>query len=124
LLRDELEAIKANKPSFAKSLPAGTEKGVRWVEPRLVCEIDLPRLDRRTDCSDGGLQGSADDKSAEESFWSAFETITPRALPDREGIRLTTPKKFSGEGGITKQGLADFYADIADWIFPQCPAVL
>ena len=29
-LRDELETISAIKPSFAKPLPAGTEKGVRW----------------------------------------------------------------------------------------------
>jgi ATP dependent DNA ligase C terminal region len=40
MLRDELEAFSGTKPSFAKPLPAGAEKGVRWVEPRLVCEIE------------------------------------------------------------------------------------
>jgi ATP-dependent DNA ligase len=52
-LRNELETIGAIKPSFAKPLPVGTEKGVRWVEPRLICEVEyrgptapcnLPRL--------------------------------------------------------------------------------
>jgi DNA ligase D-like protein (predicted ligase) len=33
MLRDELEAIRATKPSFAKSLPAGTEKGVVEIHP-------------------------------------------------------------------------------------------
>jgi len=35
-LRDELETISATKPSFAKPLPAGAEKNVRWVEPRPI----------------------------------------------------------------------------------------
>ena len=39
-LCDELETISVTKPSFANPLPAGAEKGVRWVEPRLVCDIE------------------------------------------------------------------------------------
>src|SRR6202043_340435 len=40
-LREELEAIVAKRPQLANSLPAGAEKGVRWVEPRLVGEIEF-----------------------------------------------------------------------------------
>jgi bifunctional non-homologous end joining protein LigD len=35
-------------------------------------------------------------------------------------VRLTHPERILWpEGGITKQGLADFYAEIADWILPH-----
>jgi bifunctional non-homologous end joining protein LigD len=54
-LRDELEIISAIKPSFAKPLPASTEKGVRWAAPRLRDRI--PRLDPGQTASGGGLQG-------------------------------------------------------------------
>ena len=39
-LRHEFEKISSTKPRFAKPLPVGVEKDVRWVEPRLVCEIE------------------------------------------------------------------------------------
>ena len=62
-----------------------------------------------------------DELEAEEIVLEApLKRSRPRALPDREGIRLTHPEKILWEeAGITKQGLADFYADIADWILPH-----
>jgi bifunctional non-homologous end joining protein LigD len=118
-LRDELETISAIKPSFAKPLPAGTEKGVRWVEPRLVCE-------NRGWTGDGLLRAAAfkglrDDKSAEEIVLEAPPMRSKSGVsPTPVGIRLTHPERILwDEAGITKQGLADFYADIADWILPH-----
>ena len=41
----------------------------------------------------------------------------PRPAPD---VKLTHPERILwGEKGITKQGLADFYTDIAEWILPH-----
>jgi bifunctional non-homologous end joining protein LigD len=39
LLCADLEKIHSARPSFGKSPPAGAHKGVRWAEPRLVCEV-------------------------------------------------------------------------------------
>jgi len=39
---------------------------------------------------------------------------------DPSAIKLTHPERILWpESGITKQGLADYYADIADWILPH-----
>ena len=43
-----------------------------------------------------------------------------RTDTDIAGVKLTHPERILwAEPGITKQGLADFYADIADWILPH-----
>jgi bifunctional non-homologous end joining protein LigD len=120
-LRDELETISAIKPSFAKPLPAGTEKGVRWVEPRLVCEIEYRGWTGDRLLRAAAFKGLRDDKSPEEIVLDAPPKRSKfRVSPTPVGIRLTHPERILWqEAGITKQGLADFYADIADWILPH-----
>ena len=120
-LRDELETISAIKPSFAKPLPAGTEKGVRWVEPRLVCEIEYRGWTGDRLLRAAAFKGLRDDKSAEEIVLEAPpKGSKSRVPPTHVGIRFTHPERILWEeAGITKQGLAEFYADIADWILPH-----
>src|SRR5262249_62311303 len=53
--------------------------------------------------------------------------MAPAAAPEAEeaaadlaGVRLTHPERILWEeAGITKQGLAEFYSDIAEWILPH-----
>ena len=55
------------------------------------------------------------DISLEMSMGSISRTDT-----DIAGVKLTHPERILwAEPGITNQGLADFYADIADWILPH-----
>jgi bifunctional non-homologous end joining protein LigD len=97
MLRDELEAIRATKPSFAKSLPAGTEKGVRWVEPRLVCEIEYRGWTGDRLLRVAAFKGLRDDKSAEEIVLEApLKRSRPGALPDRAGRPLSLLRCPSG----------------------------
>ncbi len=120
-LRDELETISAIKPSFAKPLPADTEKGVRWVAPRLVCEIEYRGWTGDRLLRAPAFKGLRDDKSAEEIVLEASpKGSKSRVSPTPVGIRLTHPERILwDEAGITKQGLAEFYVDIADWILPH-----
>ena len=60
-LRDELETISAIKPSFAKPLPAGTEKGVRWVGWCLIIGI----LDQHSQFATDALQAHRHRQSQE-----------------------------------------------------------
>jgi bifunctional non-homologous end joining protein LigD len=120
-LRQELEAIVAEKPALANRLPPGAEKGVRWVAPRLVGEIEFRDWTQDRMLRGASFKGLREDKPAEEIV---LETApkTASAAPGRAlaKARLTHPERILWpEPGITKQGLAEFYADIADWILPH-----
>lgn len=116
-----LEGMRAAKPPLKKALPAGAEKGVRWTEPRLVCEIEYRDWTLDGLIRQASFKGLRDDKSAEETVLEAPPKVAkPRAAPEAPEIRLTHPERILWPAqGITKQGLADFYADIADWILPH-----
>jgi bifunctional non-homologous end joining protein LigD len=121
-LRDALEKINARKPAFTNALPAGAEKGVRWAEPRLVADVEFRGLTEERLVRQSAFKGLREDKSPEEVVletpaWSVPERATAKEVA---GVRLTHPERILWEGpGVTKQGLADFYTEIADWILPH-----
>jgi bifunctional non-homologous end joining protein LigD len=124
-LRDELEEIIAKKPALANQLPAGAEKGVRWVEPRLVAEIEFREWTHDRMLRAASFKGLREDKPAAEIVLEtapntankAAKAAGARALAK---VRLTHPERILWpEPGITKQGLAEFYAEIADRILPH-----
>ena len=120
-LRNELEKIDSTKPRFDKPLPLGVEKGVRWVEPRLVCEIEYRGWTNDRLLRAAAFKGLRDDRPAEEIVLEGLPKPSNSRIPsDGIGIHLTHPERiFWEEEGITKQGLAEFYTDIANWILPH-----
>jgi bifunctional non-homologous end joining protein LigD len=119
-LRETLDRIVAKKPPLANGLPDGAEKGVVWVEPRLVAEIEFREWTGDRMLRAASFKGLREDKSPEEIV---LETApkTAKASGKRDAkVRLTHPERILWpESGITKQGLADFYTEIADWILPH-----
>jgi bifunctional non-homologous end joining protein LigD len=121
-LRKELDKIKANKPALAKPLPAGAEKGVVWVEPRLVCAVEYRDWTRDELIRNSSFKGLREDKPATEITLEMPQqpTKASRSKAPAPAVKLTHPERVLWEEpGITKQGLADFYTDIADWILPH-----
>jgi bifunctional non-homologous end joining protein LigD len=120
-LRKELDRIKAGKPALGKALPAGAEKGVVWAEPRLVCEVEYRDWTRDGMIRNSSFKGLRDDKPAEDiSLEAPQKRSAAKADAATVGVKLTHPERILwAEPGVTKQGLADFYTDIADWILPH-----
>ena len=120
-LREALDRIGAKKPQLANPLPAGAEKGVVWVKPQLVAEIEFREWTADRMLRAASFKGLREDNSAEEVVLETppkvAKGLTRRAAAT---VRLTHPERILWpEEGITKQGLADFYTEIADWILPH-----
>jgi len=125
-LHDMLEAINASKPALVNALSAGAKKGVRWVKPELVCEVEFRAWSRDRLIMHSSFKGLREDKPAADVTLEkapAAAAAAPQAenaAADLAGARLTHPDRILWEeAGITKQGLAEFYAGIADWILPH-----
>jgi bifunctional non-homologous end joining protein LigD len=120
-LRDELDKIAATKPKFGRALPTGADKGVRWAKPRLVCEVEYRGWTEDRLIRQASFKGLREDRPAEEII---LETVPKKPKPDRDRDlirkRLTHPERMLWpEPGVTKEGLAEFYRDIADWLLPH-----
>ncbi len=120
-LRTELEKIAAAKPKLGNTLPAGSEKGVRWAKPQLVCEVEYRGWTADKLIRQSAFKGLREDRAPEEIV---LEVAPEKSEPDRGREllrdRLTHPERILWpEPGVTKEGLAEFYAEIADWILPH-----
>jgi bifunctional non-homologous end joining protein LigD len=123
-LRRRLDALpKGTKPT---TLPKGTPlKGVHWVEPSLVAEVQYTGWTADGILRHPTFQGLREDKSAREVVRppAGASGPPPRARVELgwdgsaaiAGIKLTNAEKvlYPGEG-ITKLDLAQYYAAVCD----------
>lgn len=130
MLMSRLEPLRRKTPPLSEKLTTEDKRGIVWVEPQLVAEVEFRGWmgDRVRHASFKGLR---EDKPAEEVVRERAEkaggskTTTPRKAPKTEasaidGVRLTHPDRVLWpDVGITKQGLAEFYEEIADCLLPH-----
>jgi bifunctional non-homologous end joining protein LigD len=116
-----LDAERRQTSPFEPPPPPDAARGVRYVEPRLVAEVEF-----RGRTAAGGLvrhavfKGLREDKNARDV--TREDATVPSASPDppASAVKLTHPDRLLWpDAGVTKQGLADFYAEIWDWIRPH-----
>jgi bifunctional non-homologous end joining protein LigD len=113
-----LDAIRVAAPPLEKPPPPESRRNVRWVKPLLVAEVEL-----RGWTSDGIVRhavfkGLRADKEAADAVRAERAVTSKRAetLP----VKLTHPDRVLWPAvGITKQGLAEFYAELWPWISPH-----
>lgn len=115
-----LDPLRRQSPPFDAPLAPLARRNARWVEPSLVAEVTF-----RAWTGDGQLRHAAfktlrpDVSPAEVARTEAMprSRTAPRPEP---GVVLTHPDRVLWDDvGLTKQGLYEFYAEIADHVLPQ-----
>jgi bifunctional non-homologous end joining protein LigD len=139
-LRKQLDALAAKAPPvfLPKDAP---RKGVHWVRPALVAEVEFAGWTADAILRHASFQGLREDKSPEEVVYdpvngSAADHPTPQmkagstaseAAPRArdgsmmfEGVRLTHPDRaLYPADGITKLDLARYHKTVSDWAVPH-----
>ncbi len=139
LIRD-LKSLK-REGSPLSNPPTGAEaKGVRWVRPERVAEIEFAEWTEKGRLRQPSFKGIREDKRPGEVVREQPEDDGPRSTTAKHsaarentekpakrspsgtiaGMRLThSDKVLYPEMGITKGELAEFYDKTADWILPH-----
>ncbi len=115
---EALEGIRTDKPDFGRKLVDGAERQVRWVEPRLVVDVEYRGWSKDGVLFHSSFRGLREDKDPLEITREDRATTGEIKMPQTP--RLTHPDRLLWpEEGITKQGFADYYAEIADRVLPH-----
>ncbi|HEK1770198.1 TPA: DNA ligase D [Pseudomonas putida] len=115
-----LRVAKAPLPSP----PTGAEaRGVQWLKPHLLAEVAYAQMTREGIVRHAVFHGLRDDKPATAIDLEKAMPAKRAAQPQPEGLdtlRLTHPDRVvDATIGATKRQVAEYYAQVADWLLPQ-----
>jgi bifunctional non-homologous end joining protein LigD len=112
-----LEPLRIAAPPLDQPPPADVRRNVRWVRPALVAEVEF-----RGWTTDGIVRHAVFKGLRPEK--DTADVVRPRPAAKAKGapglpVSLTHPDRMLWPSvGVTKQGLAEFYAEIWPWIGP------
>ena len=106
-----LERIRLPTSPFAERLSGDAARQVRYVKPQLVAEVEFRTWTADRILRHAAFRGLREDKSATEIV---RETAAEAAVPaPRASAKLTHPDRvYWPDAGITKEGLAHYYAEV------------
>jgi bifunctional non-homologous end joining protein LigD len=141
-LLQRLRGLETGTPPFVNPPTGYDAKGVHWIKPELVAEVEFSAWTGEGILRHPSFKGLREDKNPRDvvredprgkasSGDSGKNPAAPVRKPPMEAAPKTGEAKPSGmalsnpdrvlypEIGVTKRDLAQYYTDIADWIMPH-----
>ena len=114
----KLDRLRRESSPFSDRLTADEARGIRYVRPELVAEVEFRAWTGDGHLRHASFRGLREDKPASEIVREAPKgTVSPRAQPIR--VKLTHPDRvYWPDQGVTKEGLADYYTEVWRYIAP------
>lgn len=129
-LHEQLSTQGRDTSPLAKPLNGTQSRGVQWVEPTQVCEVEFAEWTRDGLVRQAVFLDLPDDRPAGKIVREqAMPIKAMTAKPKRRGkartvevggVEITHPERvIDSLSGVQKAELAQYYADIAPWILPH-----
>ncbi len=129
-LHAQLKARQTNKNPFHNLTAKAAGKGVFWTQPELVVQVEYTGWTEDGVLRHPVYRGLRDDKPAEQVTrddqpagsepQKSVPAVMPKTKPELAGVQLTHPNRIVyPEQGITKLGLATYYAAVSEWMLPH-----
>ncbi len=116
-----LGRLKAEQSPFATKLTAEENRGVRFVRPELVAEVEFRAWTADGHLRHASFRGLREDKSPLDIVREAPKggMKPPAGKPARSSVTLTHGDRlYWPDEGVTKAGLADYYTEVWRYMGP------
>jgi bifunctional non-homologous end joining protein LigD len=119
-LHKRLTAIVEKKSPFGSALTTDQARGVRFVRPELVAEVEFAGWTADGHLRHASFRGLREDKAAADVTREGADAgPASGAGGPRSSVKLTHPDRvYWPDAGVTKQGLADYYSGVWRKIAP------
>jgi bifunctional non-homologous end joining protein LigD len=142
-LKAELSKRRIDNSPFEKRLTSGQRRGVTWVQPELVCEVEFTEWTGDGILRHPSFQGLREDKQPKQvvreepgqqaSTENGASNGSPTTMTKRKasknrgdsavviaGVTITNPDRvLYPQQGLTKQDLAAYYESVSDFVLPH-----
>ena len=110
-LYERLAKIRVSECPFARRLTSAQARQVVYVKPQLVAEVEFRGWTADRNLRHASFRGLREDKPAAEIIRE--HASDPAEVQPKASVPLTHPDRlYWPEAGVTKEGLADYYAGV------------